>query len=483
MKKLTDILKDIEIVKSTGSLDIEIIDVQFDSRKVCPGTVFFAVNGTQTDGHKYILQAIKSGAVAIVYQDEQEELTEGITYIQAANSAKALGMAASNFYMRPSEKMKLVGVTGTNGKTTIATLLYQMFKNLGYKVGLLSTIENYIHEEKIGATHTTPDPVQLNKLLNDMVDAGVDYCFMEVSSHAIHQDRIEGLDFAGGIFTNITHDHLDYHKTFSEYINVKKAFFDSLKSTAFALVNADDKNGAVMVQNTNAVIKKYSVSRMADFKAKILEPHFEGTLIQLDGKELWIQLIGLFNVYNVLAVYGAAIMLGVSEDEALQEISKLFTVNGRFQPMRSKEGKTAIVDYAHTPDALLNVLQTIKQIKADNQKVITVVGAGGNRDKEKRPEMAKIAADYSDTVILTSDNPRNENPDDIIADMQKGVKGVNHVLSITNRKEAIKTAVYLATDNDVVLVAGKGHETYQEIKGERHHFDDKEVLTEFLNNK
>jgi UDP-N-acetylmuramoyl-L-alanyl-D-glutamate--2,6-diaminopimelate ligase len=316
--------------------------------------------------------------------------------------------------------------------------------------------------------------------MNDMVTAGVEYCFMEVSSHAIHQHRIESLEFQGGIFTNITHDHLDYHKTFAEYIKAKKAFFDSLSSNAFALINSDDKNGAVMVQNSEADIKRYSVNRMADFKAKVLEPHLDGTLILLDGKEIWIQLIGLFNVYNALAVYGTCRLLGVSEEEALQEISRLTTVNGRFQPIRSQEGKTAIIDYAHTPDALLNVLQTIKQIKTENQKIITVVGAGGNRDNDKRPVMAKIAADYSNTVILTSDNPRDEEPDDIIEDMQNGVRGISYVLSITNRKEAIKTAIHLATDNDVVLVAGKGHETYQEIKGVKHHFDDKEVVAEFL---
>jgi len=474
---LESLIKNIKPITVVGKTDIDITGINIDSRKIQPGHLFVAIKGTQTDGHAYIEKAIQLGAVAILCED-LPTVCEGATYIQVASTEDVVGKVATLFYGDPTSKLKLVGVTGTNGKTTIATLLYNMFRKLGYKCGLLSTVCNYIEEEQLPTSHTTPDPIELNQLLSKMVDAGCDYAFMECSSHAIAQKRIGGLRFAGGIFTNLTRDHLDYHKTFENYRDAKKAFFDGLPKSAFAIINADDKNGMYMVQNCKANIKTYSTRAMADFKAKILECHFEGMYLDIDRHEVGVQFIGKFNVSNLLAVYGTAIMLGEKAEDILVVMSTLKSVNGRLDPVRSPEGYTAIVDYAHTPDALENVLNAIHEVLNGKGQVITVCGAGGNRDKGKRPLMAQEAVKQSDKVIITSDNPRFEDPQDIINDMLAGLdkQQMKKVLSIVDRKEAIRTACMMAKKGDVILVAGKGHEDYQEIKGVKHHFDDKEIL-------
>lgn len=481
--KLSKLLTNVKPIACKGDVDIEIKGVNIDSRKIENGHLFIAMKGTQVDGHKFISKAIELGAVAILLEDMPEVLDDKVTYIQVASTEEDAGKVATMFYGDPSHKLKLVGVTGTNGKTTIATLLYRMFREFGYKVGLLSTVCNYINDEEYPASHTTPDPIELNCLLAKMVDEGCEYAFMECSSHAIHQHRIGGLDFVGGIFTNLTRDHLDYHKTFENYRNAKKMFFDGLSKNAFAITNADDKNGMIMVQNTKATVKTYSIKRMADFRAKILECHFEGMYLEIDGKEVGVQFIGKFNVSNLLAVYGAAIMLGKKPEEILITMSTLKSVNGRLEPIQSPEGFTAVVDYAHTPDALENVLNAIHDVlDGKGGHVITVCGAGGHRDKGKRPLMAQEAVKQSDTVILTSDNPRDEEPQAIIDDMLAGLDTTQRkkVLTIVDRKEAIRTAAMMAKKGDVILVAGKGHENYQEINGVKHHFDDHEVIREIF---
>ena len=481
--KLSKLLTNVKPIACKGDVDIEIKGVNIDSRKIENGHLFIAMKGTQVDGHKFISKAIELGAVAILLEDMPEVLDDKVTYIQVASTEEDAGKVATMFYGDPSHKLKLVGVTGTNGKTTIATLLYRMFREFGYKVGLLSTVCNYINDEEYPASHTTPDPIELNCLLAKMVDEGCEYAFMECSSHAIHQHRIGGLDFVGGIFTNLTRDHLDYHKTFENYRNAKKMFFDGLSKNAFAITNADDKNGMIMVQNTKATVKTYSIKRMADFRAKILECHFEGMYLEVDGKEVGVQFIGKFNVSNLLAVYGAAIMLGKKPEDVLIAMSTLKSVNGRLEPIQSPEGYTAVVDYAHTPDALENVLSAIHDVlDGKGGHVITVCGAGGHRDKGKRPLMAQEAVKQSDTVILTSDNPRDEEPQAIIDDMLAGLDTTQRkkVLTITDRKEAIRTAAMMAQKGDVILVAGKGHENYQEINGVKHHFDDHEVIREIF---
>ncbi len=475
---LKELIKNIRPVNVAGSTDKEITGVNIDSRRIAEGHLFAAMKGTQTDGHAYIGKAIELGAAAILCEDMPENTVEGVAYVQVKSTEDAVGEVATTFYGDPSRKLKLVGVTGTNGKTTIATLLYNMFRKLGYKCGLLSTVCNYIEDERIEADHTTPDPIELNRLLARMVEAGCQYAFMECSSHAIAQKRIGGLKFAGGIFTNLTRDHLDYHKTFENYRNAKKAFFDGLPKSAFAITNADDKNGMVMVQNTKATVKTYSTRTMADFRAKILECHFGGMYLEIDGREVGVQFIGKFNVSNLLAVYGAAVMLGEKPEDVLVVMSTLKSVSGRLDPVHSPEGYTAIVDYAHTPDALENVLKAIHEVLGGKGQVITVCGAGGNRDKGKRPLMAQEAVRQSDKVIITSDNPRFEEPQAIIDDMLAGLdaKQMKKVVSIVDRREAIRTACMMAKKGDVILVAGKGHENYQEIRGVKHHFDDKEVL-------
>lgn len=481
--KLSKLLTNVKPIACKGDVDIEIKGVNIDSRKIEKGHLFIAMKGTQVDGHKFISKAIELGAVAILLEDMPEVLDDKVTYIQVASTEEDAGKVATMFYGDPSHKLKLVGVTGTNGKTTIATLLYRMFREFGYKVGLLSTVCNYINDEEYPASHTTPDPIELNCLLAKMVDEGCEYAFMECSSHAIHQHRIGGLDFVGGIFTNLTRDHLDYHKTFENYRNAKKMFFDGLSKNAFAITNADDKNGMIMVQNTKATVKTYSIKRMADFRAKILECHFEGMYLEIDGKEVGVQFIGKFNVSNLLAVYGAAIMLGKKPEEILIAMSTLKSVNGRLEPIQSPEGFTAVVDYAHTPDALENVLNAIHDVlDGKGGHVITVCGAGGHRDKGKRPLMAQEAVKQSGTVILTSDNPRDEEPQAIIDDMLAGLDTTQRkkVLTIVDRKEAIRTAAMMAKKGDVILVAGKGHENYQEINGVKHHFDDHEVIREIF---
>ena len=482
--RLKELLKNIKPTQIVGDENIDITGVNIDSRKIKPGHLFVAMKGTQVDGHQFIPKALDLGAVAILCEDLPEEQKEGVTYIQVASTEDAVGKVATGFYGNPTEKLKLVGVTGTNGKTTIATLLYNMFRKLGYKCGLLSTVCNYIEGEAIPADHTTPDPIELNALLSKMVEAGCQYAFMECSSHAIHQKRIGGLKFAGGIFTNLTRDHMDYHKTVENYRNAKKAFFDGLPKSAFAITNADDKNGMVMVQNCKAQIKTYSTRSMADFRARILECHFEGMYLEIDGHEVGVQFIGKFNVSNLLAVYGTAIMLGQKPEDILVVLSTLKSVSGRLEPIHSPEGYTAIVDYAHTPDALENVLKAIHEVLNGKGKVITVCGAGGNRDKGKRPLMAQEAVKQSDKVIITSDNPRFEEPQDIINDMLAGLdkQQLKKVVSIVDRKEAIRTACMMAEKGDVILIAGKGHEDYQEIKGVKHHFDDKEVVKEIFQN-
>ena len=480
--KLNELLKNITPIKLIGNDDVEITGVNIDSRRIKTGHLFVAMKGTQVDGHLFIGKAIELGAISVLCEDLPEVLQKGITYVQVESTEDAVGKVATLFYGDPSHKLKLVGVTGTNGKTTIATLLYNMFRKFGHKVGLLSTVCNYIDDVEVPADHTTPDPIELNELLAKMVEAGCEYAFMECSSHAIHQKRIGGLKFAGGLFTNLTRDHLDYHKTFENYRNAKKAFFDSLPKDAFAITNADDKNGMIMVQNTKATVKTYSIRTLADFRARILECHFEGMYLEIDGREVGVQFIGKFNVSNLLAVYGAAIMLGKKPEDVLLVLSTLHSVNGRLEPIHSPEGFTAIVDYAHTPDALANVLNAIHEVLDGKGHVITVCGAGGNRDKGKRPLMAQEAVRQSDKVIITSDNPRFEEPQDIINDMLAGLneQQMRKVISIVDRKEAIRTACMMAQKGDVVLVAGKGHETYQEIKGVKHHFDDKEVLHEIF---
>lgn len=483
MKNLTNILKSIKLTKIIGNPDIQVSNIVFDSRKARLNSLFVATKGTKLDGHNYIQTAIKNGAKAIVCQYLPEHKFDGVVFIQVEDSAQALAQLASAFFDNPSSKLKLLGVTGTNGKTTTVTLLYNLFKKLGYKVGLLSTVRNYIDEKEIEATHTTPDAIQINNLMKQMLDSGCEYCFMEVSSHAIDQQRIAGLDFAGAVFTNITHDHLDYHKTFAEYIKAKKKFFDDLKPESFALINSDDKNGNVMVQNTKAQIKNYAVRSAADFKAKIIESHFEGSMLNIDNVDVWTYFVGRFNAYNILSVYASAIMLGFDKNKILTALSEMKPVEGRFETLRSQNGITAIVDYAHTPDAILNVLNAINQIRNDDQELITVIGAGGDRDKTKRPEMAKIASENSNKVILTSDNPRSEEPNAIIDDMKLGIDTENKkkVLSIVDRKEAIRTACLLAKHGDIILLAGKGHETYQEINGIKQNFDDREIIKQIFN--
>ena len=480
--KLNEVLKNIIPIKIVGNDNVEITGVNIDSRRIKAGHLFVAIRGTQVDGHQFIDKAIELGADAVLCEELPETLSDHVTYVQVESTEDAVGKVATLFYGNPSHKLKLVGVTGTNGKTTIATLLYNMFRKFGYKVGLLSTVCNYIDDVEVPADHTTPDPIELNELLAKMVEAGCEYAFMECSSHAIHQKRIGGLKFAGGLFTNLTRDHLDYHKTFENYRNAKKAFFDGLPKDAFAITNADDKNGMIMVQNTKATVKTYSIRSMADFRARILECHFEGMYLEIDGREVGVQFIGKFNVSNLLAVYGAAIMLGKKPEDILLVLSTLHSVSGRLEPIHSPEGFTAIVDYAHTPDALANVLNAIHEVLDGKGHVITVCGAGGNRDKGKRPLMAQEAVRQSDKVIITSDNPRFEDPQEIINEMLAGLneQQMRKVISIVDRKEAIRTACMMAQKGDVVLVAGKGHENYQEIKGVKHHFDDKEVLHEIF---
>lgn len=480
--KLSELLKYVRPLTIEGDADVDIKGVDIDSRKVNDGHLFVAMKGTVTDGHKFIPKALELGAKAVLCEDIPEERRQGVTYVQVASTEDAAGKVATIFYGDPSRKLKLVGVTGTNGKTTIATLLYNMFRKMGHKCGLLSTVCNYIEDEAIPSDHTTPDPIELNELLGKMVEAGCEYAFMECSSHAIAQKRISGLKFAGGIFTNLTRDHLDYHKTFENYRNAKKAFFDGLPKSAFAITNADDKNGMIMVQNTKATVKTYSIRTMADFRARILECHFEGMFLDIDGHEVGVQFIGKFNASNLLAVYGAARMLGKAPEDILVVMSTLHSVNGRMDPIRSPKGFTALVDYAHTPDALKNVLSAIHEVLNGKGHVITVCGAGGNRDHGKRPLMAQEAVRQSDKVIITSDNPRFEDPQAIINDMLAGLNAqqMKKVVSIVDRKEAIRTACMMAEKGDVVLVAGKGHEDYQEIKGVKHHFDDHEVLRDIF---
>ena len=483
--KLEELIKYISVEKIIGDTNIEVTGIHIDSRQIQKGFAFVAINGTQTNGHVYIPKAIEKGASTIICEEVPEEIVPGVTYVKVADSEGVVGLLATHFYGDPTNKVDLVGVTGTNGKTTIATLLYNIFRQFGYKVGLLSTVCNYIDGEAIPTGHTTPDPITLNQLLGRMADEGCKYVFMEVSSHAVAQKRIGGLKFAGGIFTNLTRDHLDYHKTFENYLKAKKAFFDSLPASAFALTNKDDKNGLVMTQNTKAKVYTYSVKGMGNFKGRVLEEGFEGMLLDFNNKEVNVQFIGRFNASNLLAVYGAACLLGKKPEDVLLQLSTLHPVAGRLDPCRSPKGYTALVDYAHTPDALINVLDTIQEVLQKKGKIITVVGAGGNRDHGKRPMMAQEAVKRSDKVIITSDNPRFEEPQAIINDMLAGLtsKDMNKVISIVDRKEAIRTACMLAQSNDVILVAGKGHENYQEIKGVKYHFDDKEILENIFSNE
>ena len=482
MKTLKDILSDVTILSTNGSVDVNISAIVFDSRKATEGTAFVAIKGTAVDGHSFIDSVIEKGCTIIIAEYEVK-VPENVTLLVTDNSSKALALMATNFYDHPSEKLKLVGITGTNGKTTTTTLLFNLFMKLGYKSGLLSTVVNKIGNTDIPSTHTTPDPVALNELLNEMVQEGCTHCFMEVSSHAIHQHRISGLVFTGGVFTNITHDHLDYHSTFKEYIKVKKSFFDELPSSAFALTNVDDKNGMVMLQNTKASKYTFALKSPADFKVKVIENQFSGLVLNLCGTEVWSKLIGDFNAYNLVTVYAVSELLGEDKLEVLTALSALESVDGRFQYTTSNGGITAIVDYAHTPDALENVLKTISSIRTRNETVYTVVGCGGDRDKLKRPTMAAIACELSDKVIITSDNPRSEDPNTIIEEMMVGVEGQHFkkTLSIVDREQAIKTAVSMAQKGDIILIAGKGHEKYQDIKGVKLHFDDMELVTELFN--
>jgi UDP-N-acetylmuramoyl-L-alanyl-D-glutamate--2,6-diaminopimelate ligase len=484
--KLSEIISNLKVLQTIGDTERNIEGINIDSRLIKENHLFVAIKGTVADGHNYINKAVELGAKAILCEDIPAEKTEGITYIQVESTEDAVGKCATTFYGNPTSKLKLIGVTGTNGKTTIATLLYNMFRKMGYKVGLVSTVCNYIDDVAVPTDHTTPDPITLNALLGRMADEGCAYAFMEVSSHSVAQKRIGGLKFAGGIFTNLTRDHLDYHKTVENYRNAKKGFFDSLDKDAFAVTNLDDKNGMFMVQNTKATVKTYSTRTIADFKANIIEQHFEGMYLDINGKEVGVNFTGKFNVSNLLAVYGAAIMLGKKAEDVLLILSTLKPVSGRFETLHSPNGYTAIVDYAHTPDALVNVLESIEEVMKSSKKgqIITVCGAGGNRDKGKRPIMAQEAANHSDKVIITSDNPRFEEPQDIINDMLAGLSSeqMKKVISIVDRKEAIRTACMMAQPDDVILIAGKGHENYQDVKGVKHHFDDKEVVTEIFNN-
>lgn len=482
MKKLYDILQGISAVNAGQFADAEIKSVCFDSRKVETNSLFVATRGTVVDGHQFMESAAIKGAVAIVCEELPEKLQANVSYVVVENSSRALGLIAANFFDQPSKRIKLVGITGTNGKTTIATLLYKLFRELGNNVGLISTVENKINEEIIPSTHTTPDVISINELLIKMIDRGCDYCFMEVSSHATVQERIAGLSFIGGVFSNITHDHLDFHKTFDEYIKAKKYFFDQLPKSAFALTNADDKRGAVMLQNTEAYKKTYALLTLADFKAKVIENQFSGLLLNIDGFEVWFKMVGSFNAYNILAVYGTAVLLEQDKMRVLTVLSSLDGAEGRFEYTIAKNGTIGVVDYAHTPDALKNVLQTIHNIRQGNERIITIVGCGGDRDKTKRPIMAEVACKLSDKIILTSDNPRTEDPAEIIREMEAGVSITNRnkTISIVDRKEAIKTACHLAKPGDIILLAGKGHEKYQEIAGVKYPFDDKKVLKEQL---
>ena len=477
MKKLSELLASTAVIQFITASDPMVGALQYDSRKVQEGDCFFAVRGTQSDGHNYIASAVKSGARAVVCQELPQLVEEGVSYVVVEDSNKAMADMAAAFYDYPSEELELVGVTGTNGKTTVATLLCDLFTMMGHKSGLISTVVYRIGEREIDSTHTTPDAIRLNAMLREMVDEGCDYCFMEVSSHSVVQDRIRGLRFVGGIFTNLTHDHLDYHGTFSEYIKAKRLFFDALPKKAFALTNIDDRNGEVMVQNTVAKVSRYSLRSMADYRCKVLEMLFDGMLLDVCDKEVWVQLLGRFNAYNLLAVYGTAMLLGKSSDEVLQAMSALRKVNGRFEPLRSESGITAIVDYAHTPDALENVIATINDIRREGQKLYVVCGCGGDRDSAKRPEMGRIASREADVAIFTSDNPRTEDPEKILDQMEGGKVQGSRTLRISDRAQAINTAVMLAQAGDIILVAGKGHETYQIIGTEKRHFDDREVLS------
>ena len=482
-RRLQDILQCVDIVQSIGDLSIGISALNYDSRRVCAGDCFFAVVGVQSDGHTYIPQAVERGAKAVVCERLPEDLVDGVCYVQVTDVNAAMADMAAAFYDYPSRELKLVGVTGTNGKTTTATLLYDLFRMLGYRAGLISTVIYKVGEHEIESTHTTPDAIRLNAMLREMVDEGCDYCFMECSSHAIAQDRIRGLQFAGGMFTNLTHDHLDYHKTFAEYIRVKKLFFDHLPSGAFALTNIDDRNGRVMVQNTRAAVRTLSLRSMADFRCKVVEMLLDGMLLRLDGEEVWVKCIGRFNAYNILTIYAAALMLGQRKEEVLTAISALQSVSGRFEYIRAADGTTAVVDYAHTPDALENVIETIEEIRQPHQKLIVLCGCGGDRDKSKRPEMAAIAVKYADISIFTSDNPRTESPEQILQDMVEGLPADARYLKIADRGEAIRTAAMLAAAGDIILLAGKGHETYQVIGTEKIHFDDREEIRKYFANR
>jgi UDP-N-acetylmuramoyl-L-alanyl-D-glutamate--2,6-diaminopimelate ligase len=482
VKLLKDILYKVGIEAVHGTTDIAISKIEFDSRKIELNDVFVAIKGTLSDGHSFIQKALSLGAIAVVCEEFPEVIVNGVTYIKVKDTNEALAFLAANYYENPSENIRLVGVTGTNGKTTIASLLYQLFKKAGYKVGLLSTVKILVDETEYKATHTTPDSLTLNYYLDQMIQEGCEFCFMEVSSHGIHQKRTEALHFTGGVFTNLSHDHLDYHNTFAEYRDVKKSFFDNLPKDAFAITNVDDKNGAVMLQNTKAKKLTYALKSYADYRAQILENQLSGLLLKINDNEVWVKLIGSFNAYNLLAIYGVAVELGVENVEALRLLSELESVSGRFQFIVSESNITAIVDYAHTPDALENVLKTIEDIRTKNEQLITVVGCGGDRDKTKRPIMAQIASSLSDKAIFTSDNPRTENPETIIQEMEKGVEPQNFkkTIAILDRKQAIKTACQFANPNDIILIAGKGHETYQEVNGIRHDFDDLKMVTELL---
>ncbi|MEZ4788081.1 MAG: UDP-N-acetylmuramoyl-L-alanyl-D-glutamate--2,6-diaminopimelate ligase [Flavobacterium haoranii] len=482
MNILKDILYKVHLEAVQGATDIAVNKIEFDSRKVELNDVFVAIRGSLSDGHDFIEKAVNQGAIAIFCEEFPSKIVNGVTYVKVENSNEALAHLANNFYENPSSKLRLVGVTGTNGKTTIASLLYQMFKKAGYKVGLLSTVKIMVDETEYKATHTTPDSLTINHFLNEMIEVGCEFCFMEVSSHGIHQKRTEGLHFEGGIFTNLSHDHLDYHKTFAEYRDVKKSYFDNLPKTAFAITNVDDKNGSIMLQNTKAKKITYAIKSYADYKAQVLENQFTGLLLKINNNEVWTKLIGSFNAYNLLAIYATAVELGIEQNEALRLLSELESVSGRFQYFISSGKITAIVDYAHTPDALENVLNTINNIRTKNEELITVVGCGGDRDKTKRPIMAQIASELSTKAIFTSDNPRTEDPQVIIEEMEKGVEAQNFkkTVSILDRKQAIKTACQFAQPNDIILIAGKGHETYQEVNGVRHDFDDLKIVRELL---
>ena len=483
MKRLQDIISAIETIQVVGDTAVEIAALNYDSRRVAAGDCFFAVVGVQSDGHNYIAQAIERGARAVVCERLPEEAIDGVCYVQVADTNAAMADMAAAFYGHPSRELKLVGVTGTNGKTTTATLLYDLFRMLGYRAGLISTVVYRVGDRQIESTHTTPDAIRLNAMLREMVDEGCDYCFMECSSHAIVQDRIRGLQFAGGMFTNLTHDHLDYHKTFAEYLRAKKLFFDNLPKGAFALTNIDDRNGRVMVQNTRASIRTLSLRSMADFRCKVIEMLLDGMLLRLDGEEVWVKFIGRFNAYNLLTIYAAALMLGQRKEEVLTAISSLQSVSGRFEYIRAEDGTTAVVDYAHTPDALENVITTIEEIRRPDQNLIVLCGCGGDRDKTKRPEMAAIAVKYATTAIFTSDNPRSEDPEQILRDMVEGLPSSARYLKIADREDAIRTAAMLARPGDIILLAGKGHETYQIIGTEKIHFDDREQIRKHFENR